>query len=94
MSVRLACLFVLGGLPVAADTPIAQVVCAPRVQLEQRLAQQYRASLQASGLRDSDAVLEIWADGHGRWSLVQRWANGQSCIIAMGEDWTAIAPPA
>lgn len=86
---------VLALLPTVAvaDTPIAEVICAPRAQMEARLATQYRASLQGMGLRGDDAVIEVWADDHGRWTLVQRWAAGQSCILAMGEGWTGMATP-
>lgn len=81
-------------LPVAAGGPIAEVICAPRDALVQRLTLQYGASLRASGIRDADAVIEVWATEAGRWTLVQRYANGQSCILAMGADWDMALPPA
>jgi hypothetical protein len=79
--------------PAAAESPIAEVICAPRAQMEQRLARQYRSALQATGLRGPETVVEIWADAQGRWTLVQRYAQGQSCILAMGDGWTGVAQP-
>ena len=38
-------------------------------------------------LRDPETVLEVWTSPQGRWTLVQSHANGQSCIVAMGENW-------
>lgn len=42
------------------------------------------------GVRAPGVVMEVWADAQGRWTLVQRNANGQSCILAMGADWMAL----
>lgn len=84
------CGALLASAPVAAGTPIAEVICAPRDQMVERLTVQYRSHLSGMGLRDKEAVIEVWADPEGRWTLVQRYANGQSCILAMGADWTAL----
>ena len=89
MSWRLIPLLVLAG-PVAAETPIAEVLCAPRAELMVRL---HGAALAGSGLRDADAVVEVWAPPSGDWALVQSYANGQACILAMGEAWEAVVPP-
>jgi hypothetical protein len=78
--------------PAAAAPPIAEVLCEPRARLEARLERQFRAALTGTGLRDAEAVMEIWTDPQGRWTLVQRYANGQSCILAMGADWVDVGP--
>lgn len=90
MQIRIALLFVTFALPAAAESPIAEVVCAPRDQMVERLTVQYRAQLSGMGMRDRDMVVEVWADAQGRWTLVQRYANGQSCILAMGAHWMTI----
>jgi hypothetical protein len=76
--------------PVAAESPIAEVICVPRAELAQRLA---GAKVAGSGLRDSEAVLEVWTKASGDWTLVQSYANGTACILAMGEAWEAVIPP-
>ncbi len=81
-------------LPAIAGGPIAEVICADRGDIVQRLTRQYGATLRASGIRDQDAVMEVWATDAGRWTLVQRYANGQACILAMGADWDQSLPPA
>jgi hypothetical protein len=85
------CALLLAG-PAAAGSPIAEVLCAPRAQLEARLARQFRAELTSFGMRDAEAVMEVWSDPEGRWTLVQRYANGLSCILAMGADWVDAEP--
>jgi hypothetical protein len=83
-------LFALAG-PLAAESPVAEVICVPRAELLQRLA---GANVVGAGLRDSEAVLEVWTRPSGDWTLVQSYANGTACILAMGEAWEAVAPPA
>lgn len=84
---RIALLLATLALPAAGESPIAEVICAPRAQMVERLTVQYRAQLSSMGMRDRDMVVEVWADAQGRWTLVQRYANGQSCILAMGANW-------
>ena len=39
-------------------------------------------------------MLEVWTKASGDWTLVQAYANGTACILAMGEAWEGIiAPP-
>ena len=76
--------------PVAAETPIAEVICVPRAELVQRLS---GAVVSGSGLRDTETVLEVWTRTSGDWTLVQSYADGTACILAMGEAWEAVAPP-
>jgi hypothetical protein len=76
--------------PAAAESPIAEVVCAPRAVL---LARLQGAEIAGAGLRDTEAVVEVWTEASGDWMLVQSYANGTACILAMGEAWEARAVP-
>jgi hypothetical protein len=73
-----------------AANPIAEVVCFPRDEL---LVRMRGAEVAGLGLRDTEAVLEVWTKPSGDWTLVQSYANGNACILAMGEDWEALTPP-
>jgi hypothetical protein len=86
---RLGLLLVLAG-PAAAESPIAEVICVPRGELAQRLL---GAEVSGAGLRDTETVLEVWTRPSGDWTLVQSYADGTACILAMGEAWEALAPP-
>jgi hypothetical protein len=86
---RLIALLLLTG-PALAESPIAEVICAPRAEILARLA---GAEVAGAGLRDGEAVLEVWTKASGDWTLVQSYANGTACILAMGEAWEAQSPP-
>lgn len=81
---------ILFATPVMAQSPVAEVICLPRAELLQRLK---GADLAGSGLRDEEVVLEVWSRPSGDWTLVQSYANGMSCILAMGEVWEAVVLP-
>lgn len=82
--------FLLLVAPVQAQSPIAEVLCAPRAEILARLS---GAELAGAGLREAEAVLEVWRRPSGDWTLVQSYANGTACILAMGEAWEAAVPP-
>ncbi len=71
----------------AAKSPIAEVICAKRAEMVQKLTVTYHSSVAATGLRDMEAAIEVWADPDGRWTLVQTYTDGMTCILAMGEAW-------
>jgi hypothetical protein len=81
---------VAGAGPVAAETPIAEVICLPRAEL---LVRMKGAEVAGAGLRDGEAVLEVWTEASGDWTLVQSYPTGTACILAMGEAWEAMVPP-
>jgi hypothetical protein len=89
MWTRLALVCLCAG-PAAAKSPIAEFICAPRAEVILRLK---GAELAGAGLRDTEAVLEVWTKPSGAWTLVQSYANGMACILAMGEAWEAMVPP-
>ena len=93
MSVRIIFLLLLCAPAALADGPIAEVICAPRAALVQRLTDQQGSSLAATGLRDSETVMEVWTSPKGDWTLVQSYTDGLSCIVAMGADWDMPRPP-
>ncbi|MEO1536549.1 MAG: hypothetical protein AAFR73_02365 [Pseudomonadota bacterium] len=77
--------------PVFATTTITDVICYDRETMLQRLQQTHRAERYGRGMRGPDALLEIWSiPSTGEWTLVQTYASGKSCIVAMGEHWEAL----
>lgn len=89
MWLRLILLLVVAP-PVSAQSPIAEVICVPRSELVQRLS---GSKVTGSGLRDAETVMEVWTRASGDWTLVQSYADGTACILAMGEAWEAMIPP-
>jgi hypothetical protein len=78
--------------PAAAQSPIAEVVCAPADEMRQRLKRDYGATLSGQGVRDPESVMEIWSSDRGAWTLVIAYAGGTRCIVAMGEAWDSLPP--
>lgn len=77
----------------SAQSPIAEVICAPSDQMTQKLRTQFGASQTAIGIRNPEEVMEVWTDDRGEWTLVMTYASGKSCIVAMGEDWIDVPRP-
>lgn len=84
-------LFCLMG-PGWASSPITPVICAAQDDMIQRLTVDYGAQKISTGLRGPEAIVEIWAAEQGDWTLVQTYADGTSCILAMGEHWQDMRP--
>lgn len=82
-------LFLLCAGPLKAASPIAEVLCAPTPDMQDRLSGRLGSVVTATGLRTPDEVMEVWTDRNGAWTLVIRYASGTSCIVAMGEHWQA-----
>ena len=94
MRTRLGLCLLLVPLPLAAESPIAEVICAPRAEMVDRLTRQYGASLAGQGVRNVEMVMEVWSSPRGDWTLVQSYTDGRSCILAMGEAWEAVTEQA
>lgn len=86
--VILSCAFLLPAGLASANSPIAEVVCAPTDEMRQKLSRQFGEVQQGTGLRGPDQVMELWSGNDGDWTLVMTYASGQSCIVAMGEHWS------
>lgn len=83
-------------LPSLAAAKMSDVSCDDRARMTTTLTEVLGAERQGMGLRDPDTMLEIWVTRrNGEWLIVQNYANGTSCIVAMGEHWeTSLAGPA
>ncbi|WP_152541109.1 hypothetical protein [Sulfitobacter noctilucae] len=67
---------------------MADVSCDDSERLTQTLTIVMGAKRHGIGLRDPDTTLEVWVtQTNGDWMIVQNYANGTSCIVAMGEHW-------
>ncbi|MFL4469873.1 hypothetical protein ACERZ8_08350 [Tateyamaria armeniaca] len=72
---------------------MSDVSCDDRGRLTETLTQTLRAELKGTGLRDPETMLEVWVTpANGDWVIVQHYANGTSCIVAMGAHWEGAVP--
>lgn len=77
-----------------AATPVqAQVPCAPRAVVIERLKSGYGEDLSGVGIQSTAQVVEVWiAPGTGTWTVLMSLADGKTCIIASGTDWQQLDP--
>ena len=76
--------------PAHADGRMSDVSCDDSARMISMLTDVLRAERQGTGLRDPETMLEVWVSPRdGDWMIVQTYANGTSCIVAMGEHWEA-----
>lgn len=81
-------LALLLAVPLQANAQLSDLVCDDTVRMEEQLTSVVGAQRQGWGLRDPEALLEIWiVPETGAWTVVQNYANGTSCIMAMGAHW-------
>ena len=79
---------VLMTLPTFSQAQMSDVTCDDSARLTTSLQDVSGAERQGMGLRDPETMLEVWVvERNGDWIIVQNYANGTSCIVAMGEHW-------
>ena len=80
-------------LPAQGEAQMADVSCDDRSRMTHTLSNVIGAERQGMGLRDPETMLEVWVTRPGGdWMIVQNYANGTSCIVAMGEHWEGDLP--
>lgn len=76
-----------------AQAQLAEVICDDTGRLEMQIEGMDQRRKSAQALRGPDTIVEVWiAPKTGDWTLVQTYANGTSCIVAMGEHWETLVP--
>lgn len=75
-------------IPTHTQARMSDVICDDSTRLIKTLKETRGAKRHGTGLRDPETMLEVWVTvRNGDWVIVQNYANGTSCIIAMGEHW-------
>ena len=71
---------------------MSDVSCDDSARMTETLKEVIGAERQGMGLRDPETRLEVWVTARtGDWLIVQNYANGTSCIVAMGAHWEGSA---
>ncbi len=66
----------------------AQVLCAERSVITDRLETRFHETYQGAGLQGTTSLVEIWSSEEtGTWTMLLSRANGTSCVIASGQNW-------
>ncbi|MCV9966465.1 hypothetical protein OIU34_31825 [Pararhizobium sp. BT-229] len=80
-------------LAVTAQPAAAQQVfnCAEHSQVVESLGSHYSETLQAVGLINQTAILEVFVSESGTWTMLVTNLEGHSCVVFAGESWEALA---
>lgn len=69
----------------AASTQSSQ--CGVRAQVIGELASVYREAPSAIGQISQDLVIEVYRSSTGAFTIISTDRSGQSCVVAIGENW-------
>lgn len=70
----------------------AQSNCAPRASIIEKLSSNYAEALTGGGIQNANTVLEVWTSNKtGSFTVLVTHANGLSCIVASGQNWSSVA---
>jgi len=77
-----------------ASPVLAQLVCAPRSELVEKLERDYAEAPVEHGLTNpNDQLLELFMSKGGKtWTLLLTFPNGHSCFIGVGRNWRTMQP--
>jgi hypothetical protein len=89
--IRPVLLFLLAATPVATPAAAAPQ-CGPRDKVVAHLAEKYSETRRAVGLAANNMVMELYAaEASGTWTITVSDANGNTCLVASGAGFEAVA---
>lgn len=74
--------------PAAAQQPVFN--CAERSKVVESLGTHYSETLQAVGLINQAAILEVFVSESGTWTMLVTNLSGHSCVVFAGEGWETL----
>ena len=93
-SISAALLCIFSAFPTLAQAYMSDLSCDDSARMTATLTETLGAERQGVGLRDPETMLEVWVTArNGEWLIVQNYANGTSCIVAMGQHWEGLVSP-
>ncbi|HET7409821.1 MAG TPA: hypothetical protein VFJ13_06445 [Paracoccaceae bacterium] len=84
-----AAVLALVAAPHIAD---AQVNCATRARVVERLAVEYGEHFSGGGMESAAAIFEVWTSEGGTWTILLTRPDGTSCVMASGVAWREATP--
>lgn len=61
--------------------------CSPRKMMVAHLNDKYGERLRGAGVHGPSGVMELYVSRSGGWTLLLTRPDGQSCPVAVGDDW-------
>lgn len=67
-----------------------EVQCAKQGLMQQLLAEKYKEAPVGVGTVNRDRYMQLFVSAEGTWTMLMTQTDGQSCIIASGENWDSL----
>lgn len=64
-----------------------QMQCGPHKRMTEILANKYKETPKANGTVSRKRLMQAFVSDGGSWTIVITTADGNSCIIAAGQNW-------
>lgn len=72
------------------QNPELGVLCGKRDDIAKALSDQFKEKLQAIGVVDKKAIVEIFVSPDSTWTILATGTDGVSCLVSSGEGWQSI----
>jgi len=69
------------------STPAEAVACASRGDVRSILSGRHQETAKGVGLLSDSKMIEIYTSDQGSFSIVVTTADGNTCVVAVGEAW-------
>jgi len=87
-SAALGAAFVVGSLSSASAL---EIQCAKHNQMVGLLTKKFSEAPLATGTVNQDRYMQLFVSASGSWTIIITKADGESCILAAGENWERLA---
>ena len=67
-----------------------EVQCAKQGLMHQLLTKKYKETPIGVGTINQDRYLQLFVSASGTWTMLMTKTDGESCIVASGENWDSV----
>jgi hypothetical protein len=71
----------------------AQMVCGTRTEIVNKLSDSYEEQQTSAGIARNGNLVEVFSSREGSWTIIYTIPGGQTCLMAVGENWQALKEP-
>lgn len=100
MGRKIAAVFIILCMSIAATPAFAQMVCGKHDVIEKKLEDDYKEVRIGSGLTGTDEqpahkrrIVSLYLSEEGTFSVVITNTTGTTCLMAVGENWETVKEP-
>jgi hypothetical protein len=68
----------------------AEVQCAKQGLMQKLLTEKYKETPVGVGTINQDRFMQLFVSADGTWTMLMTKTDGESCIVASGENWDSV----